>query len=75
VGTEGLCDLGTANGRFVTVGAGDASSTAALTLDAEGRMKQADCVSELLCRYYSFDIFGSAGGDNLLDDRVAAIAP
>jgi cytosine/creatinine deaminase len=37
-GTEGLCDLGIANGRFVNVGAGDASSTAALTLDAEGRM-------------------------------------
>jgi cytosine deaminase len=38
-GTEGLCDLGIADGRFVSVNRGDASSSApVLTLDAEGRM-------------------------------------
>ena len=37
-GTEGLRDLGIANGRFVSVGQGDASSVSVLTLDAEGRM-------------------------------------
>jgi cytosine/creatinine deaminase len=37
-GTEGLRDLGIANGRFVSVGQSDASSVAVLTLDAEGRM-------------------------------------
>jgi cytosine deaminase len=37
-GTEGLCDLGIANGRFVSVNQGVASSVPILTLDAEGRM-------------------------------------
>jgi len=37
-GSEGLCDLGIANGRFVSVNADGVSSAAALTLDAEGRM-------------------------------------
>jgi cytosine deaminase len=37
-GTEGLCDLGIANGRFVSVNPNDVSPAAALTLDAEGRM-------------------------------------
>src|SRR5260221_10866993 len=37
-GTEGLCDLGIANGRFVSIGESAASSNAGLTLDAEGRM-------------------------------------
>jgi cytosine/creatinine deaminase len=37
-GTEGLCDLGIANGRFVSVNQGVASSAPILTLDAEGRM-------------------------------------
>src|ERR1700712_3181383 len=37
-GTEGLCDLGIANGRFLSLGEGAASSKAILTLDAEGRM-------------------------------------
>src|SRR5260370_4164118 len=37
-GTEGLCDLGIAEGRFVGVGHDTASPIAALTLDAEGRM-------------------------------------
>src|SRR3984893_18461954 len=37
-GTEGLCDLGIANGRFVSVNQGVASSVPVLTLDAEGRM-------------------------------------
>ena len=37
-GSEGLCDLGIADGRFVSLNAGDVSSAAALTLDAEGRM-------------------------------------
>ena len=37
-GTEGLRDVGIANGRFVSVGQGDASSVPVLTLDAEGRM-------------------------------------
>jgi cytosine deaminase len=37
-GTAGLCDLGIADGRFVGIGPGLASSNAALTLDAEGRM-------------------------------------
>ncbi len=35
---EGLCDVGIAKGRFVSIGQNTASSTAALTLDAEGRM-------------------------------------
>jgi cytosine/creatinine deaminase len=35
---EGLCDLGIADGRFVGIGEGIASSIAVLTLDAEGRM-------------------------------------
>jgi len=37
-GSEGLCDLGIAGGRFVSVDVGAASSNAMLTLDAEGRM-------------------------------------
>ncbi|MEI9924009.1 MAG: amidohydrolase family protein [Bradyrhizobium sp.] len=37
-GSEGLCDLGIANGRFVSVSPVGVSSAAALTLDAEGRM-------------------------------------
>jgi cytosine deaminase len=37
-GSEGLCDLGIADGRFVSLNAGGISSAAALTLDAEGRM-------------------------------------
>src|SRR5258708_24101939 len=37
-GTQGLCDLGIANGKFVSIGQGTAASPAALTLDAEGRM-------------------------------------
>jgi cytosine deaminase len=37
-GAEGLCDIGIADGRFVSVGRSTASSIAALTLDAEGRM-------------------------------------
>src|SRR5260221_3865591 len=37
-GTQGLCDLGIANGKFVSIGQGIAASPAALTLDAEGRM-------------------------------------
>ena len=37
-GSEGLCDLGIADGRFVSLNAGGVSSEAALTLDAEGRM-------------------------------------
>jgi cytosine/creatinine deaminase len=37
-GTEGLCDLGIANGRFVSVNPNDVSPAAVLTLDAEGRM-------------------------------------
>jgi cytosine/creatinine deaminase len=37
-GTEGLCDLGIADGRFVGIGQGVTSSNAALALDAEGRM-------------------------------------
>jgi cytosine/creatinine deaminase len=37
-GSEGLCDLGIENGRFVSVSPGGVSSAAALTLDAEGRM-------------------------------------
>jgi cytosine/creatinine deaminase len=37
-GSEGLCDLGIAGGRFVSLGEGAASSKASLTLDAEGRM-------------------------------------
>jgi cytosine deaminase len=37
-GTEGLCDLGIANGHFVSIGQSAASSNAGLTLDAEGRM-------------------------------------
>src|SRR5260370_40771671 len=37
-GTQGLGDLGIANGKFVSIGQGIAASPAALTLDAEGRM-------------------------------------
>src|SRR6266478_2450236 len=37
-GSDGICDLGIANGRFVSIGQGDASAKAVLTLDAEGRM-------------------------------------
>lgn len=37
-GTEGLCDLGIANGHFVSIGQSAASSNAGLTLDAQGRM-------------------------------------
>jgi cytosine deaminase len=35
-GTKGLCDLGIAGGKFVSVGQGAATSPAALTLDAGG---------------------------------------
>src|SRR5260370_491574 len=37
-GAEGLCDIGIANGHFVSIGQNAASSNAGLTLDAEGRM-------------------------------------
>jgi len=37
-GSEGLCDLAIANGRFVSVNPNGVSSAAVLTLDAEGRM-------------------------------------
>src|SRR5260370_23008590 len=37
-GTQGLCDLGIANGKFVGLGQAAAAANAALTLDAEGRM-------------------------------------
>ena len=37
-GTEGLCDLGIADGRFVSVNPNGVSSAAVLSLDAEGRM-------------------------------------
>jgi cytosine deaminase len=37
-GNEGLCDVAMADGRFVSIGRASASSTATLTLDAEGRM-------------------------------------
>jgi cytosine deaminase len=37
-GSDGLCDLGIANGRFVDIKEGVGSPAAALTLDAEGRM-------------------------------------
>jgi cytosine deaminase len=37
-GAKGLCDVAIANGRFVSIGNGNASRDAALTLDAEGRM-------------------------------------
>src|ERR1700726_50786 len=37
-GTKGLCDLGIAGGKFVSIGQSRASSTAVLALDAEGRM-------------------------------------
>jgi cytosine deaminase len=37
-GSEGLRDLGIANGRFVSIGQSTASSIAVLALDAEGRM-------------------------------------
>jgi cytosine/creatinine deaminase len=37
-GREGLCDIGIAGGRFVSIGDTAASANAALTLDAEGRM-------------------------------------
>src|SRR3981081_2458799 len=37
-GMEGLFDLGIAGGRFVSIGHSSSSSSAALTLDADGRM-------------------------------------
>src|SRR5260370_27063833 len=37
-GSDGICDLGIAGGRFVSPGEGVAFSKAILTLDAEGRM-------------------------------------
>src|SRR6267378_2394007 len=37
-GTEGLCDLGIANGHFVSIGQNAVTPNAGLTLDAEGRM-------------------------------------
>jgi cytosine deaminase len=37
-GSEGVCDLGIAGGRFVSLGSGTACAKAILTLDAEGRM-------------------------------------
>ncbi|MHB8270872.1 amidohydrolase family protein [Bradyrhizobium sp.] len=37
-GTEGLCDLGIANGRFVSMNQSGVSATSILTLDADGRM-------------------------------------
>jgi len=37
-GTEGLCDLGIANGRFVSMDQSGVSPTSILTLDADGRM-------------------------------------
>jgi cytosine/creatinine deaminase len=37
-GNEGLCDLGIANGRFVSVNPSGESSVAVMTIDAEGRM-------------------------------------
>src|SRR6202142_3648615 len=37
-GTEGLRDLGIANGRFVSVGQSDASPASVIVLDAEGRI-------------------------------------
>jgi cytosine deaminase len=37
-GTEGLCDLGIANGRFVSMNQSGVSPTSILTLDADGRM-------------------------------------
>jgi cytosine/creatinine deaminase len=36
--TEGLCDLGIANGRFVSMNQSGVSPTSILTLDADGRM-------------------------------------
>src|ERR1700674_510900 len=38
LGAESLCDIGIANGHFVSIGQCTASPIAALTLDAEGRM-------------------------------------
>jgi cytosine deaminase len=37
-GTEGLCDLGIANGRFVSMNQSGVSPTSILTLDGDGRM-------------------------------------
>ncbi|MEA2913811.1 MAG: cytosine/creatinine deaminase [Bradyrhizobium sp.] len=37
-GTEGLCDLGIAKGRFVSMNQSGVSPTSILTLDADGRM-------------------------------------
>jgi len=37
-GTEGLCDLGIANGRFVSMNQSGVSPNSILTLDADGRM-------------------------------------
>jgi cytosine deaminase len=37
-GTEGLCDLGIANGRFVSMNQSGVSPTPVLTLEADGRM-------------------------------------
>src|ERR1700676_23657 len=38
LGAESLCDIGIANGHFVSIGQCTLSSNAGLTLDAEGRM-------------------------------------
>src|SRR5713226_817934 len=38
LGAGGLCDIGIANGHFVSIGQPTLSSNAGLTLDAEGRM-------------------------------------
>jgi cytosine/creatinine deaminase len=43
-GSQGPCDVAIANGRFVSIGNSDASATAALVLDAEGRMAVAGFV-------------------------------
>jgi cytosine deaminase len=37
-GVDGLCDIGIADGRFVSIGHATAAASAALMLDAEGRM-------------------------------------
>jgi cytosine deaminase len=37
-GTNGLCDIGIAGGRFVSIGPSSPAQVAALTLDADGRM-------------------------------------
>jgi cytosine deaminase len=43
-GSQGLCDVGIAGGRFVSIGKSGSSSTAPLILDAEGRMAVAGFV-------------------------------